>query len=50
LDPNDLTDAAKDCNDDGYTNVEKYINGVDPTKKSDWTDLSNNRDPLAGPR
>jgi hypothetical protein len=45
LDPNDPSDAAKDCGD-GYTNLEKYLNGIDPTKKIDWKDLRNNRDPL----
>ena len=46
LDPNDPTDAAKDCNGDGYTNIEKYINGIDPSRKIDWTDLRNNHDTL----
>jgi hypothetical protein len=44
LDPSDPSDAAKDCNGDGYSNIEKYINGIDPTRKVDWTDLRNNRD------
>lgn len=47
LDPNDASDAVKDCNGDGYTNIEKYINGIDPTKKVDWRDLNNNHDTLA---
>ena len=50
LDPNDPSDAAKDCNGDGYTNIEKYINGLDPRKKVDWKDLRNNRDPLLAAR
>jgi pectate lyase len=50
LNPNDPSDAVKDCNGDGYTNIEKYINGLDPTKKVDWKDLRNNRDPLLNPR
>jgi hypothetical protein len=50
LDPNDPSDAAKDCNGDGYTNIEKYLNGLDPAKKVDWTDLRNNRDPLMAAR
>jgi hypothetical protein len=45
LNPNDASDAAKDLNGDGYTNIEKYINGIDPTKKVDWKDLKNNIDP-----
>jgi hypothetical protein len=45
LNPNDPSDAAKDSGD-GYTYIEKYINGLDPRTKADWTDLRNNRDPL----
>ncbi len=47
LNPNDPSDAVKDCNGDGYTNIEKYINGIDPTKKVDWKDPKNNYDTLA---
>lgn len=47
LNPNDASDAVKDCNGDGYTNIEKYINGIDPTQKVDWTDVNNNYDTLA---
>lgn len=46
LDPDDPSDANGDLNGDGYTNIEKYINGIDPTKKVDWTDLKNNKDTL----
>ena len=28
LNPNDPSDANKDCTGDGYTNIEKYINGI----------------------
>jgi len=48
LNPNDPSDAVKDLNGDGYTNIEKYINGIDPTKKVDWTNPKNNHDTLAG--
>ncbi len=47
LNPNDPSDAIKDCNGDGYTNIEKYINGINPKKKVDWTNLKNNYDTLA---
>ncbi|MDP4276537.1 MAG: thrombospondin type 3 repeat-containing protein [Bacteroidota bacterium] len=47
LNPNDPSDAIKDCNGDGYTNIEKYINGMDPTVKIDWTKPENNDDTLA---
>ncbi|HEY4328536.1 MAG TPA: hypothetical protein VGN88_02280, partial [Phycisphaerae bacterium] len=42
LNPNDPSDAAKDSNGDGYTNLEKYLNGIDPTKKIDWRKPENN--------
>jgi hypothetical protein len=45
LNPNDAGDASKDTGD-GYSNVEKFLNGIDPTQKIDWTDLKNNRDLL----
>lgn len=47
LDVNDPDLASKDCNGDGYTNIEKYLDGIDPSTKVDWTDLKNNRDTLA---
>ncbi len=47
LNPNDPSDAVRDCNGDGYTNIEKYINGIDPLKKVDWKNPANNSDTLA---
>jgi hypothetical protein len=47
LNPNDPSDGNKDLTGDGYTNIEKYLNGIDTTKKVDWTDLKNNKDTLA---
>ena len=47
LNPNDPSDATLDCNGDGYTNIEKYINGMDTRKKVDWSDWKNNHDTLA---
>ncbi|MFA9187253.1 polysaccharide lyase [Flavobacterium sp. FBOR7N2.3] len=46
LNPNDASDSNGDLNGDGYTNIEKYFNGIDPTKKVDWTNPENNRDTL----
>lgn len=44
----DPSDASEYPNGkDGYTNIEMYINGIDPTKKVDWTKLENNVDTLA---
>lgn len=34
LNPNDPSDAVKDCNGDGYTNIEKYINGMEYQKEN----------------
>ena len=47
LNPNDPSDANGDINGDGYTNIEKYINGIDPRTKVDWRNLNNNYDTLA---
>ena len=47
LNPNDPSDANKDCTGDGYTNIEKYINGISTTNCIDWSDLKNNFDTLA---
>ncbi|HMQ62608.1 MAG TPA: hypothetical protein PKE06_18160 [Flavilitoribacter sp.] len=50
LNPNDPKDALLDCNGDGYTNIEKYINGIDPAKQVDWSNSLNNHDTLAESR
>jgi hypothetical protein len=47
LNSNDPSDANKDSNGDGYTNIEKYFNNIDPTKKVDWTKFENNKDTLS---
>ncbi len=47
LNPNDPSDANKDCTGDGYTNIEKYINGISTVNRIDWADLKNNYDTLA---
>jgi len=46
LNPKDASDAVKDCNGDGYTNIEKFIHNIDPTVKVDWKNLKNNHDTL----
>ena len=33
LNPNDPSDAVKDCTGDGYTNIEKYINGISTRRR-----------------
>jgi len=46
LNPNDASDSTKDLNGDGYTNIEKFIFGLDPAKNVNWKDPKNNIDPL----
>ena len=51
---NDPDVAQRDSSGDGYTNIEKYLDGIDPTKKLDWKDPKNNvntlsREKLFGP-
>lgn len=37
LSPNDASDAAGDLNGDGYTNIEDFLNGLDPNApKTEW--------------
>lgn len=48
LNPNDPSDATEDCNGDGYTNIETYINGLDPRMKINWQNLNFNYDTLEG--
>ena len=42
LDVNDASLAQKDLSGDGYTVMEKYLYGLDPTKKIDWSDSKSN--------
>jgi pectate lyase len=42
LDPKDPSLASKDLQDDGYTVIDKYLDGLDPTRKVDWTDPKSN--------
>lgn len=46
LNPHDASDANADLNGDGYTNLEKYLNGIDPTKNIDWRKPENHVNPL----
>ena len=46
LNPNDPSDGNTDLNGDGYTNLEKYLNGIDPTNKVDYTKPENNVNPF----
>ena len=42
LDANDVSLAQKDLQGDGYTVMDKYLAGLDPTKKIDWSDPKSN--------
>ena len=42
LDANDVSLAEKDLQGDGYTVIEKYLNGLNPTKKIDWKNPKSN--------
>ncbi len=49
LDAEDSADASVDPDKDGYTNIEEFLNGTDPTKFIDYRDLSNNVDTISLP-
>ena len=40
--PRDPSDAAKDLDGEGYTNLEEYLNGTDPTRIVDYSKPENN--------
>jgi hypothetical protein len=42
LDAKDTSLAQKDLQGDDYTVIEKYLNGLDPTKKIDWSNPQSN--------
>ena len=42
LNPNDASDGPQDKDKDGYTNIEEYLNGTDPTVFIDYTKAENN--------
>ena len=42
LDPKDAEDNTKDKDKDGYTNLEEFLNGTDPTEFVDYTLPENN--------
>jgi hypothetical protein len=46
LDPKDPADAATDKDRDGYTAIEEYLNGTDPTRFVDYSKPENNRSSL----
>ena len=42
LNPNDASDGPQDKDKDGYTNIEEYLNGTEPTVFVDYTKPANN--------
>ena len=42
-----IDDGRTDKDNDGYTNVEEYLNGTDPTEAIDYTNLGNNVDTIS---
>jgi pectate lyase len=48
LNPNEISDGAADADNDGYTNVEEWLNGTDPKKAIDYRNLDNNNDTISG--
>jgi hypothetical protein len=42
LDVNDAGLAQRELQGDGYTVMDKYLAGLDPTKKIDWSDPKSN--------
>lgn len=47
LDPQDADLFSKDLQGDGYTVIEKYLAGLDPTKKIDWKHPASNVNALS---
>ncbi len=47
FDANDGSDGAKDADEDGYTNVEEYLNGTNPQEYIDYLNLGNNVDTIS---
>ena len=40
------SDSSRDLDKDGYTNVEEYLNGTNPSERVDYRNLGNNFDTL----
>ncbi len=47
LDTRSADDGSADSDQDGYTNVEEYLNGTNPRQRVDYTDLGNNVDSIS---
>jgi hypothetical protein len=49
LNPADPADGKTAKSPDGYTNLEMFLDGIDPSKQIDFRDPKNNIDPLTAP-
>lgn len=47
LDYKNPADGALDSDDDGYTNIEEYLNGTNPNEKINYRNLGNNIDTIS---
>jgi len=47
LDPTGASDGSTDLDQDGYTNVEEYLNGTSPREKIDYRNLGNSIDTIS---
>ncbi|WNH08807.1 hypothetical protein [Thalassobellus suaedae] len=47
LDSKNSSDGAIDSDDDGYTNVEEYLNSTNPNEKINYRNLGNNIDTIS---
>jgi len=47
LDPAEASDGRHDLDQDGYTNIEEYLNGTSPREKIDYRNLGNNVDTIS---
>jgi len=48
LNPHDPADAGRDASGDGYTNIEAFIHGFDPTRRVQWAPPSNVANQIRG--
>jgi hypothetical protein len=48
LDASNPADGSLDADNDGYTNVEEFLNGTHPREKLDYRNLANNVDTISG--
>jgi hypothetical protein len=47
LNASDATDGSGDADKDGYTNVEEFLNGTNPTQFIDYKNFANNVDTIS---